>query len=53
VAVHSRVSDPFSTNPVWQEKAHVDLKAKSPWRWEQFSSPQFGALSTGQVMAAG
>jgi len=53
VAVHSRVSDPISANPIWQEKAQVELKAKTPWRWEQFRSPRSGALSTGQVMAAG
>ena len=52
MAVHLRLSGPTNTNPVWQEKAHVEPKVKSPWRWEQFSSPWTGALSTGQVMAA-
>ena len=52
MAVHLRVSDPVSTNPFWQEKAHVEPKVKSPWRWEQFRSPQSGALRTGQVVAA-
>ena len=50
-AVHSRLCGPVSSNPGWQEKSHVELKVKFPWRWEQFSSPCSGALSTGQLMA--
>ena len=30
----------------------MEPKAKSLWRWEQFSFPWSGALSAGQAMAA-
>ena len=53
VAVHSRLCDPKSSKPGWQEKSHVEPKVKFSWRWEQFSSPCSGALSTGQVTATG
>lgn len=52
IAVHSQLSGPMSSNPDWQEKSHMEPKVKFPWRCEQFSSPCFGALSTGQVTAA-
>lgn len=52
MAVHLRLSGPISTNPAWQEKAHVEPKAKSPWKWEQAAQPILGVASAEHLMAA-
>lgn len=52
MAVHSRFSGPISTNPVWQEKAHMEPKEKFPWRWEQAAWPILGLARAEHLMAA-